>query len=150
VKQIPNFWTEKRYNIAGTLFSLSGIETEIKKRMRFPQIVFALCRGSISGPAIPDSAYHSYDVVDRLDKLTKQLVNDPDYVRVDKIGNRVFLSQLFRWWQDEFEKECGGVAQFLISYLGSKQQVDAKYMIHNTQYTISYLPWNWKLNDIPR
>ncbi|NCO33145.1 MAG: hypothetical protein AUJ92_06380 [Armatimonadetes bacterium CG2_30_59_28] len=150
VKRIPGFWSTKRFNIAGEVYSLNGIESHIKKLFRFPHIVFALCRGSADGPTIPESAYQTYDVVDRLEKMTIDSVNDSHYVRVDKMGNRVFLSQLFRWWEDEFEKESGGVGQFLISYMKSKQQVDAKYIMHNPSYSLKYLQWNWKLNDTPR
>ncbi len=145
VKDIPNFWSGKRYNVAGTNYSLTGIESMMKKKFQNPRVAFVLCRGSVDGPSVPDRVYNVWDSAERIEKATKAFINSkaPKNIEVDKIGARATFSKLFLWYQDLFDRQQGGLPAFLLGYMEPK--VDAKYLYHD-QYTTSYYDWNWRVN----
>jgi len=55
---------------------------------------------------------------------------------------KVEISSIFNWFKDDFDK-AGGVKSILVKY-ALQQYHD---LLAGSNYEISYLPYNWGLND---
>ncbi len=55
---------------------------------------------------------------------------------------KIILSPIFNWFEDDF-KSSGGVLNFIKPYVLSKY----KHILENAKYSISYMDYNWSIND---
>jgi hypothetical protein len=63
-------------------------------------------------------------------------------MKIDKKGGRVYLSSIFKWFEDDFESR-GGVLNFISKYVSPKV---AKELVRSN-IKVSYLDYNWDLNS---
>ncbi|MFV2082376.1 MAG: DUF547 domain-containing protein, partial [bacterium] len=165
VKEVPEFFTRLKYNIGGHLFSADDIEHGILRgnthphfwpakpfgprdsRKKFiikpldPRFHFAMVCGSRSCP--PINYYDQEHIEEQLDQAARSFINSSEVMVLPEEG-RVLLSEIFRWYQNDFG-EKNGVLDFICSYL-----VDdfAREFIEGSIDTlkIEYLFYDWNLN----
>ena len=146
IKDIPaaDRWDDVRWNIGGNVWSLNQIEQQqIRGHFREPRIHFALVCGAIGCPPLRQEAY----TADRLEQqLADQAVyvhHHPTWFQFDPETHFVRLTQLYRWYGDDFRQVAGSVLQFAARYLPRlKQSLES-----GKTPRIDWLPYDWKLND---
>jgi len=141
-----NVFERELFNIGGQKYSLDGIEKGIllgdqyKERDWFEaRVHFAVNCASVGCPPLRQQIY-TPDNVDRLmSENTRRAFNTPHHLKVD--GDTLYLTRLFDWYEDHFEREAGSIREFIRAYadqavVEDMQQTD----------TISHISYDWSLN----
>lgn len=135
IKDIKDPWDQKFYTFNGEMLSLNQIEHDILRKMNEPRIHFAIVCASESCPKLLNEAYVAEKLEQQLTNATKTFLNDnsKNIIR----SNQLELSKIFKWFTKDF-KQKGSLIDFLNQYSETPISDNAK---------ISYLEYNWDLND---
>lgn len=131
------FFRRNRIFIEGKKTNLQALENEIiRKEFQEPRIHFAINCASGSCPPLFAKPFTVSDLEETFTRLTKRYVeSNPDGVRVK--GNTVQLSEIFKWFAEDFEA-AGGVVSFINQYRSTPLPEDAE---------IEYMDYDWSLNE---
>lgn len=144
VQDIPGFFEDKRWLVAGKKRSLNEMENEIiRPRFKDPRVHFVLVCAAQSCPPLPTYAMTGSDLQRDLEKITKQAVNDERYVQVDPKTKKLRLTRIMSWYKQDFVDEYGSLEAFLLHYLAEPTQSQLK----QGGYTIAFMEYDWRLND---
>lgn len=127
-------WKKTVGNIAGQPVTLDQIEHAILRSMGEPRIHFAIVCASLSCPNLRGEAYRAERLEQQLEEQTKAFLND-DSKGLVLAGRRVRLSQIFDWFEEDFDT-VGGVEAFVRRYRELPQQISWR----------ANLPYDWDLN----
>jgi hypothetical protein len=136
-------WKKEVGVVAGKVTTLNDIEHEILRKMGEPRIHVAIVCASVSCPDLRPEAYTAEKFDTQLDdQLTKFLVNEGKGLKIDPAGNKIYLSSIFKWFEEDFESK-GGVVPYLTKY------VDSRYMttLKSGKLKVKYLDYDWGLNE---
>ena len=135
VQDIPGFFEKKKVKIAGKKYSLNSFEKEnLLQTYSDPRLHFVLVCGAVDCPPITNFAYHPSKLEEQLEQQTRKALNDPTFIKAD--GNNTKLSQIFKWYKNDFGDGKNEVIQFINKYRESA-------ISDNT----SYYSYDWTLND---
>ncbi len=157
IRQISGFWDKVFVQVMGTDLTLNDIEHKIlRKKFDDPRIHFVIVCASIGCPILENRAYFAEDLEQRLEQSTRNFINNPEKVMLDREKNIIYLSSIFDWYKDDFRasekgkekfekyrKDEQGVMEFVTKYCAEAEQ---KYIIQN-QPKIKYLDYDWSLNE---
>ena len=137
-------WKKEVGVVAGKTRTLNEIEHEILRKMGEPRIHVAIVCASVSCPDLRAEAYTADKVDDQLnDQLKHFLENGKKGLRVDTKKGRVYLSSIFKWFEEDFETK-GGVR----NYLAPHAPASGKAALKNTKLSVYYLDYDWGLNEL--
>jgi hypothetical protein len=137
-------WKKDVGVVAGKKQKLNDIEHEILRKMGDPRIHVAIVCASVSCPDLRAEAYTPAKLSDQLDDQLKLfLINQGKGLKVDSADNKLYLSSIFKWFEEDFESE-GGVVPFLSNY------ADSRYMttLKSGKLKTKYLHYDWGLNEL--
>jgi hypothetical protein len=127
---------EKLVRTRDGVISLNHLENEIiRKQFKDPRIHVALVCGARSCPPLLPRAYVANGLDDVLEDNMRAFVNDGVRNRIDTKNQKLYLSQIFDWYAQDF----GGKEQ-LRSYLQQYVQQDI------TGFELVFLDYSWDLN----
>jgi hypothetical protein len=133
-------WKRPAGRVGGKEYTLNIIEHEILRKMKEPRIHVAIVCASISCPDLRLEAYTVEKLNDQLDdQMEKFLSSQEKGMRLDENKNRVYLSSIFKWFEEDFE---GGV----LKYIGRHVTPEQGLTLSKPKIKISYLDYNWKIN----
>ena len=127
-------WKKPVGTIAGEPVTLDQIEHAILRSMGEPRIHFAIVCASLSCPNLRREAYRAERLEQQLEDQAKMFLGD-DTKGLELVGSRVRLSQIFDWFEEDFDA-VGGVEAFVRSYHDLPQQISWR----------ANLPYDWDLN----
>jgi len=136
IRDIPRPWGKKRVNIGGQYYSLGEIEHGILRKMGDPRIHFAINCASFSCPKLLAEAYRETNLETQLERATRDFINDPS--RNALSGGKARLSKIFKWYRKDFTSGDTSLIEYINPYL--PHPLPAKT-------PVSYLPYNWSLNE---
>ena len=144
LQRLRFFWWTK-YDIGGRKYSLYQIENEIlRKRFSEPRIHFALNCGSESCPLLKDGLYSSENLDEELDTAATLFIRSPKGARLERASRTLYLSRIFEWYAEDFEKASGSIIEFVKRYLSEE---DRRFIEDNLpDMKISYQEYDWGLN----
>jgi len=136
---VTGFFDTQTHIVAGDTLTLNQIENE-KLRAGFddPRIHFALVCAARSCPPIIPEAYHPQIINAQLEERTRTNLNDSNFIRVNEKEKTVYLSEIFKWYREDFITPEHGVLAYVNQY--RKEKIPPKY-------SIDYYTYNWQLND---
>jgi len=140
IQQIPDVWNQKALTILGRKVSLNYMENGIlRKEFQDPRIHFAIVCASLGCPVLRDEPYVPEQLDAQLDEAARHFMQDHKKVNYDARNNTLYLSPIFKWFKEDFEK-VGGVISFVKKYKpeGMPLRDDAK---------IQWLDYDWSLNE---
>ncbi len=161
ILQISGIWNRLEFKAGGRSLTLGQIEHEIlRKFFDEPRIHFAIACASRSCPALRSEAYRAETLDLQLDEQTIAFVNDPMRgVRWDTAKKRLYISKIFKWFKEDFKiKKVSSealsrsamvdnpVLAFIGPYIRTDTVKDA--MAGSQTIPVSYLPYDWRLNDL--
>lgn len=117
-------------------FSLNDIEKGILQKMNEPRVHFAINCASFSCPKLMRNAYTAKNVDSLMELAAKEFINSENN---NLSINTIQLSEIFKWYKSDFLKQ----SKTLIDYIN----IYSKLLI-NPEASISYINYNWNLNDI--
>lgn len=145
---IPNwlsfldFFTRSNSIIGGKKYSLNQIEHAIlRPEFAEPRIHFALVCASVGCPLLRRGAYFPESVRTQLEADASRFIHNPDKVRYDAQKKTLYLSKIFKWYEEDFVKAAGSVAEYVGGYLGPEAAV-------GDGWAIVFLPYDWNLNRV--
>ena len=130
-------WAAKFFSIGGSKMSLDNIEHgTLRKNYNDPRIHFALVCASISCPRLRNEAYTAARLEAQLDDQGRDFLNNSTKNKPAKTSAQ--LSKYFDWYKGDWEKNGQSVPKWVNKYSTVKM---------DDQATVSYLTYNWNLNE---
>lgn len=148
IKDIGGFltkpWDLECVNLFGKTVTLNAIEHGmIRKNYKEPRIHFALVCAARGCPPLRSEAYVAERLDEQLDDQTQTFLSTPTKNRIDPDSNTLYLSPIFKWYGDDFQKYARGV-QYFVSHYYPKANERA---LRDGAYEIRYTDYDWSLND---
>ena len=132
-----NAWKIPLAKVGGQTYSLDYIEHKILRRWHDdPRIHVGLNAGSASGPKFANYIFTEKNVDNKLEQAMKTFINDTSKNKIS--NNTLAISKVFDWYKEDFSYKTT-----LIEYINKYSTVKA-----SDDATISYLPYDWTLNDL--
>ncbi|MBD3169374.1 MAG: DUF547 domain-containing protein [candidate division Zixibacteria bacterium] len=156
IRQISDFWKKSWSEVMGEDISLDKIEHEIiRKRFYKPEIHFALVCASIGCPPLQSYAFNPDSLDYQLKIATRQFINEKGGVRINREVNTVELSEIFKWYADDFKTDANppqlsdykDKERWLLYYIINYADENLSSYIINNKPKIKYYDYDWTLND---
>lgn len=136
-------WKRDAGVVGGEIYTLDHIEHGILRPMGDPRIHSAIVCASVSCPDLSPKVFRPETLSDQLDESLKNfLENDKKGLAVDPENKILYLSSIFDWFKEDFEKSGGTVEKFISKYL-TPEKVQ---FIEAGGYKIKYFDYDWYLN----
>ncbi len=133
VQDIKGFFSSK-HDVGGEKFSLDAIEKKLLNPAKDPRLHMVLVCGAISCPPLREESFKSHTLESDLDEAVKKALYDTRILRMSGEEQKMYLSQLFRWYATDF----GSIKKWLEQYM---------YIDVMSEYVIEYTVYNWMLNS---
>lgn len=157
IRSIPRVWKERRWTVMGESMSLDDIEHETLRRVfDEPRIHMALVCASGGCPPLRNEAYGANNLDGQLDAQVRTFVTQPQYFRIDRENNVVYLSKIFQWYGRDFEKGFKEANKFagqsereraVLSALYSYLSPEDQQYLDQADFQVKYLEYDWNLNE---
>ena len=104
---------------------------------------------SISCPPLRAEAFTGANLDAQLDDQMRAFLSDTTRNRFDAKAKTIELSKIFEWYRPDFEDPSAGkhLVDFLIRYAPASLGEDREWI---REAKISYLEYDWRLNDLER
>lgn len=134
------------FNIGGEKYSLNTMEKgkllgkEFQDRgWKEARVHFTVNCASVGCPPLRSDIYTAENIEALMTENTRRALNTPRHLRVE--GNTLYLTELFKWYKEDFVEEEGSVKDFIRAY--GDDPVIKK--MEGTD-SIEYIDYDWRLN----
>ena len=136
---VKGFFDTQKHLAAGEKLTLNEIENK-KLRQKFgdARIHFVLVCAAQSCPPIINQAYFAATLDKQLDVRTKTNLNDDNFIQVDSNAKKVAISEIFKWYEEDFATDRKTVLQYINQYRNKKIPGD---------YDVGFYQYDWSLNE---
>ena len=148
-------WKPKNINLLGTQMSLDNIEHDtLRARGRYdePRVHFAVNCASIGCPALREGAFTADRLEAQLEEQATRFMSDRSRNRWSTQRGQLEVSKIFDWFGDDFRAGFKGIASdkaYFARYADKLADAPAdRERIKSMQAGVSYLDYDWKLNDV--
>jgi len=149
-------WKQRFFTLLGESRHLDDVEHGLirgAKDYSDPRIHFAVNCASIGCPALRNEAFTAPALERQLEDQTRRFLRDRSRNQADPVQRRLALSNIFKWYGDDFARGFLGAANlsaFLARYsdalgLDAAQTAD----LRTGDWDIEYLDYDWRLNATP-
>lgn len=142
-----NVFEQALFTIGGEQYSLNGIEKGIllgadfeAKGWKEARVHFTVNCASVGCPPLRQMIYTAANIDAKLTENTRRAFNTPRHLRVD--GDTLYLTELFKWYEDDYVAESGSVRAFIQAYA---DPAVADKVAATTR--IRYIDYDWTLNS---
>lgn len=143
--KVKFFYIDK-YEAGGVKTNLYDLEHDILLPLGESRVHFAIVCASSSCPKLRSDVYRAESLDRQLTESVRAYVNDESRNRFDRDQKIAYLSKIFDWFDDDFVRAAGSVANYVARY------VDDKEVAHGLaagDYRIEHLEYDWNLNGTP-
>ncbi|MGB0177621.1 MAG: DUF547 domain-containing protein, partial [Owenweeksia sp.] len=138
-QSISGFFDAKKHKVAGENLTLNQIENQkLRKEFTEARFHFVLVCGALSCPPIINMAYTPEDLNTLLQLQTIKALSDPDFIRVDAKKKEVAVSEIFKWYREDFIEESATIIAYINQFRDNKIP---------ESYKLTYYTYDWTLND---
>lgn len=155
IRQIPNVWDKRAYEVMDKKLSLNSIEHEILRRhFKEPRIHFALVCAAVSCPPLLNRPYDAAALEEQLDRQARRFVNDPAQVSLDPETRVATVSAIFDWFPEDFvghyKARNEGLTlsgrQAVLRFIG-EHRPEGETPPDLEAYRLKTFDYDWTLND---
>lgn len=133
---INSVWDIKFIKIQGYTYDLNNIEHNILRPVfKDARVHAAVNCASFSCPKLLNEAYSADKLDAQLEASMRGFVNDPIRNRIT--SEKAEISEIFKWFKGDFERDAGSVRQYLARYAVTKV---------TDKTDISHIDYDWRLN----
>jgi hypothetical protein len=146
---IQSPWKKKFFTLLGEERHLDWIEHEqLRPKYADPRIHAAVNCASIGCPALRDEAFTAVMLESQLEDGMTRFLEDPTRNRIEP--GEAKISSIFKWFKVDFEKGHKGISS--VDEMLAKYTLDpsVKAALKAKTFKISYLDYDWSLNDVGR
>ncbi len=147
-------WKRRFFTLLGEERSLDDIEHGmIRAPGAFdePRIHVAVVCASIGCPMLRPEAFVAARLEAQLEDSMRRFLADPARNRYDAANGKLRVSRIFDWYRKDFEQGHGGFDSLKATFARYADQLSpeaaARVHIHAGDYALSYLEYDWRLND---
>jgi hypothetical protein len=142
-------WKKEFFSLLGKPHNLDWIENDmLRSRYKDPRIHVGINCASIGCPALRNEAYTAAKIDAQLDNGMMNFLGDPTRNRY--MNGKLEVSEIFKWFQEDFEKGNKGftkVNDVFARYAAQlTSDVNAQAQIRSNAVPVTYLPYDWSLN----
>lgn len=147
------FFYQLRFSFGGEFMSLLVVENKkIRKQYKDPRIHFVLNCASASCPIARPGLPIGDDLEALLADATVEFVNNIGNVHVDHDQGIVYLSRIFKWYEEDFASDVrirGNLAgNELLSYVAEYASDDlSRDLARAEAYEVTFRDYDWGLNS---
>ena len=135
-------FTAKRYTVGGEQVSLNDIENGALRPQIGLEAHSILVCAARSCPPLQKTAYTAAGFEGQNARAYRVWLDRPDLNEFDAAKKKVAISSIFKWYKEDFDK-AGGVKKVLAEKAPEKDHA----FLAGGDYDVSYLSYNWGLND---
>jgi Protein of unknown function, DUF547 len=136
---VNSVWDIKWIKIKDYTYDLNNIEHNILRPVfKDARIHAAVNCASYSCPALRNEAYTAEKLETQLDDAMRSFLADP--LRNEIKPDQARISEIFKWFKGDFERNEGSLLNYLNKYGPQKLNPNVK---------IEHIDYDWRLNDLP-
>jgi len=122
--------------------SLNDVQDRIlRKRFRDARVLAALHNSAKSAPPLRAEAYTADALDAQLDQQMRAFLDDATKNKIDPAAKELALSEVFKWFAEDFERDGKSLQEFLIRF-ASKDKAD-----FIRAAPVRFLAYDWSLAD---
>lgn len=147
-------WKKRFFTLLGEERHLDNLEHKlIRARGVFnePRIHFAVNCASVGCPMLRNEAYTAERLNMQLEDNMRRFLSDRSRNRFDAMSGRLQVSNIFDWDGEDFEQGHQGFSslQTLFTKYAAllADSIDARQRIATGNYRLTFLDYDWRLND---
>src|SRR6266571_9108018 len=110
IRQIPGAFERLTHRVAGRTLTLDQIEQTVLPSFHDPRVYLALGRGSVGGGRLRSEAFSPERLEAQLTEVANECAGRSECVQIDRQNNRVVVSAIFSWREQEFAAAYSGSA----------------------------------------
>jgi hypothetical protein len=158
IRQIPGAFETAKHTAAGRSLTLDQIETTILEGYNDPRIYVALGRGAVGSGRLRSEAFSGSRLEQQLAQSTQQFATSPQYVRIDQLAGKVFVSPILSWRGPSFISAYAGKSFELpkrtpielaaVGLLRPYFLPAEEEFLKKNGWQLDYLTFDWQLNDL--
>lgn len=147
---IQSPWKKKFFNLLGGERNLDWIENEmLRAKYKDPRIHVGINCASIGCPALRPESFTAAKIDAQLDDSLSRFLGDKTRNRYR--DGKLEVSEIFKWFAEDFEKGNRGYRQVSDVFAGHATQLSAdpavQAAIRAKTVPVAFLPYDWNLND---
>ncbi len=131
--------------LAGKRISLHDIEHTVLRPLGDPRIHFAIICASKSCPFLRSEVFTAAKIDVQLDEQARQFINDPSRNRFDKATKTAHLSEIFKWFEEDF-RGAGSLQKTIAKYAND---AEVARMLASDGFRVEWIAYDWSLNGVP-
>jgi len=139
------YFKAQTWSIDGRAIALERLENDVIRPFKDPRIHFAIVCASKSCPPLRSEAYVAERLDAQLDDQARRFVNDPSKNRFDKATRTAHLSEIFKWFDEDF-RGAGSVQKYVARYVADPEVARE---LGNDAYRVQWVDYDWTLNGRP-
>ena len=136
----------KEWPLNGGTITLYDLEHKVLRPLGEPRIHFAIICASKSCPFLRSEVYTASKLDAQLDEQARQFVNDPFRNRFDKASRTANLSEIFKWFDEDFHGPGGSTQKYIARYAAD---ADVAQGLGSDAYKVEWIDYDWNLNGTP-
>ena len=147
------FFYRQRFLFGGRPYSLYAIETDrIRRDFRDARIHFVLSCASGSCPVVRPELPTGDALESMLNEAASDFVSDTENVRVSHAEHKIYLNDIFRWYEKDFindlRKHGLPATQGLVGYVASVAPPEQQASLRQAaEYDVVFMDYDWSLNQ---
>ncbi|EKF75915.1 hypothetical protein A11A3_00435 [Alcanivorax hongdengensis A-11-3] len=143
-------WDQRFFSLLGKKRTLDEVEHTLIRAnpsLMDPRVHFALNCASVGCPALRPEAYQGERLDQQLTDNLKRFLSDRQRNRYNSRENRLEVSKIFDWYDDDFEKASGSVERYLLQYADTLALPEtARQSLDSDSLDLHFLSYDWSLN----
>jgi hypothetical protein len=158
IRQIPGAFERLPHRAAGRTVTLDDIENKILPGFHDPRLYLVLGRGAVGSGRLRSEAYLADKLEAQVKSMTEEIVQRPEMVRIHKAGNQIAVTAIVGWHEAEFAQAYGAsvegleqrspIERAVVALLKPALLPSERDLVGRNQWTLSYLDFDWHLNDL--
>jgi hypothetical protein len=159
IRQIPGAFERLTHRVAGRTLTLDQIEQTVLPSFHDPRVYLALGRGSVGGGRLRSEAFSPERLEAQLTEVANECAGRSECIQIDRQNNRVVVSAIFSWREQEFAAAYGGSApaavanrspieRAVLGLVEPKLLTTEREFLEKNQFQVSYKRFDWLLNDL--
>ncbi len=133
-------WKIKFIKLLGKELTLDNIEHDIiRKNFDEPRIHFAVNCASMGCPSLRNEAFIANKLESQLQDGALKFITNKKKNRIDHDEKKLYLSQIFKWYGDDFKKKHGSFLKYFAKTHPTTANLEG--------YEIEWNDYGWDLNE---
>jgi len=155
-RQVEGFWTAIKWKTPAGRTTLNQIEFDQLRRFGKIDWLFAISNATASGGYLLSEAYTDRQLVNQLEQATTLWVRNPNNMKFDKKKQVLYVSEYLRSHRNNLKRKYYKRGDLLGRsqeenimghiFLTYSDDEEAKAIIRNGIFSLTYLPYDWALN----